>query len=99
MDFFEEPFRKVAQLLIQVGRLSMQMKVSELQMDFLRDLGGLFGAISPIFGFIVSVFQYRGPYMSLAAKMMPIDEEDTEPDKTKKYTKTSTIRTSMRKQL
>ena len=25
-------------------------------MDFLRDLGGLFGAISPIFGFIVSVF-------------------------------------------
>ena len=38
-------------------------------MDFLRDLGGLFSAIAPIFGFIVSVFQYRGPIMSLAAKM------------------------------
>ena len=50
-------------------------------MDFLRDLGGLFGGIAPIFGFIVSVFQYRGPLMAMAAKMMPIDddtEEETE---------------------
>lgn len=65
-------------------------------MDFLRDLGGLFGAIAPIFGFIVSVFQYRGPLMSLAAKMMP--EEQNNEDKAKLFRKSPMIKTSMSEQ-
>ena len=34
-------------------------------LDFLRDIGGLFAALGPAFGIIVTVFQYRGIYLNL----------------------------------
>ena len=38
--------------------------------DFLSELGGLFGAIMPIFTFFVTIFQYRGTFMLLTSAMM-----------------------------
>ena len=38
-------------------------------LDFLRDIGGLFAALGPFFGIIVTIFQYRGSYLNLMSDM------------------------------
>ena len=38
-------------------------------LDFLRDLGGLFSALGPFCGVIVTIFQYRGSYLNLMDDM------------------------------
>lgn len=39
-------------------------------LDFLGDIGGLFSALGPLCGVIVTAFQYRGSYMYLASTML-----------------------------
>ena len=39
-------------------------------LDFLGDIGGLFGALGPIFAIGVKVLQYRGIYMFLMSDML-----------------------------
>ena len=46
-------------------------------MDFLRDIGGLFSALGPIFGIFVAMFQYRGIYMSLSTTMLSSETPST----------------------
>ena len=57
-------------------------------MDFLRDIGGLFGALGPLFGIFVAMFQYRGIYMSLSTVMF--SEDDTKKGPKKKGEKEET---------
>lgn len=39
-------------------------------LDFLGDIGGLFGALGPLCASTVTLFQYRGSYMYLASTML-----------------------------
>ena len=39
-------------------------------LDLMKDVGGLFSAIGPLFGLIVSLLQYRGALMQLTTDMM-----------------------------
>ena len=38
-------------------------------LDFLSDIGGLFGTLGPFCGVIVTIFQYRGSYLNLMKEM------------------------------
>ena len=39
--------------------------------DYLGEMGGIFGAIMPLFTFFLTIFQYRGTFMHLTSAMMP----------------------------
>ena len=54
---------------ISQTRIKLRRTVYSIS-DFLSELGGLFGAIMPVFTFFVTVFQYRGTFMSLTSAMM-----------------------------
>ena len=47
-------------------------------MDVLGALGGLFGAIVPVFMLIVRTFHYRGEYMYLIGEIFGTAQSDTE---------------------
>ena len=48
-------------------------------LDFLRDLGGLYGAIVPFFGVVLTMLQFRRMYMYLTTEMMA-DDWDKSPE-------------------
>ena len=60
---------------LSLTRLSYKRIVYSF-LDFLGDIGGLFGAITPAFGFIVSLFMYRGGMMSLTTKMTRVEQNN-----------------------
>ena len=43
-------------------------------LDFLSDIGGLFGTLGPLCGIIVAIFQYRGSYLCLMDDMGEAEE-------------------------
>ena len=44
-------------------------------LDFLGDIGGLFGALGPLFATGVTILQYRGIYMFLMSDMLQNDPQ------------------------
>ena len=43
-------------------------------LDFMRDMGGLFNALTLIFGTIIAILQYRGMYMTVTSLMLKTRE-------------------------
>ena len=54
-------------------------------MDFMSELGGLFSAITLIFGTIIGVLQYRGMYMIVTSLMLKSRERFNQSNKDDKF--------------
>ena len=60
-----------------LNALTFEISMSQIEfkrtvysfLDFLSDLGGLFGVVSPFCALIVTLFQYRGSYLRLMKDM------------------------------
>ena len=61
-------------------------------LDFLGDIGGLFGALGPMFFLGVKVLQYKGLYMFLMSDMLLNDPKLAPKDKNRSKSPKSTLR-------
>ena len=59
--------------------------------DLLGEIGGLFGAIMPLFTFLVTIFQFRGTFMNLTSAMMPKPKKIDENKQAQTLQKVNTI--------
>ena len=59
--------------------------------DFLGEIGGLFGAIMPLFTLLVTIFQFRGTFMNLTSAMMPKPKQIEENRKSQALQRANTI--------
>ena len=59
--------------------------------DFLGEIGGLFGAIMPIFTLFVTILTFRGTFMNLTSAMMPKPKQIDESKKSMALQKVNTI--------
>lgn len=72
-DKFVAPSRILPYKNLMHNSITYEMSLSRVEytrtvystLDFLRDIGGLFAALGPLFGVIVTIFQYRGIYLRL----------------------------------
>ena len=72
-DKFIAPSRMLPYKNLMHNSITYEMSLSRVEytrtvystLDFLRDIGGLFGALGPLFGIVVTIFQYRGSYLNL----------------------------------
>ena len=76
-DKFQAPSRVLTYRNDFWNSITYEMSLSQIVytrtvysfLDFLRDLGGLFSALGPFCGLIVTIFQYRGSYLRLMDDM------------------------------
>merc|ERR1712051_168998 len=74
---FQAPTRTLPYKNLFINSITFEMSLSQIEykrtvysfLDFLSDLGGLFGTLGPFCGIIVTVFQYRGSYLNLMKEM------------------------------
>lgn len=74
---YQAPSRILPYNNLFMNAITFEMSLSQIEykrtvysfLDFLSDLGGLFGILVPLCTVIVTIFQYRGSYLRLMKDM------------------------------
>ena len=76
-ETLQAPSRTLPYKNLFVNSITFEMSLSQIEfkrtvystLDFLSDLGGLFGTLGPFCSIIVTIFMYRGSYLRLMKDM------------------------------